>query len=176
MKMGWIFLAPNVGCNLKPNTLRKSRSNCGPFQLCFKCFSGATLFPQNVNMPTKAKAAAQSSAPAAEDKDELSQKRQKTEDAKALIDWRTYFMGVSTGHFKKSTQADKDEIAIAFKTMCTLEDDDKTLFAKKVKETKGSKHFGWIRKYSERIDFNKAVQNKFSENYYTRIQPRLGWR
>ncbi len=79
-----------------------------------------------------------------------------------------YFRKVASRQYKGSTADEIEEAKVAEQTFAALEMDDKTAFARTFYGNKGTKNFGFVRDYQEKVSATKEVTEEIGENYYTR--------
>ena len=90
-------------------------------------------------------------------------------DAQLKSQCRHYFGRLAAGEVKKASPEDVAQAQDALDTFDKLEEPDKIQFAKAFYSNKGTKTFGFIKDYSEKVLASKVVTQKLEENYMTRI-------
>ena len=124
------------------------------------------MAPSSKKRPaTKAEAAPEADLPT---EAEPEGKKIKYSDAEMRSQCTAYFKTVASGA-RKASQAQIDEAKKATEVYRELGPEDKTLFAKAFFTNKGTKTFGFIRDYTEKITAKKSVREHIAENYFTRI-------
>ncbi len=102
------------------------------------------------------------------DEDEQEGREQEYSSAELRSQCNNYFRSVASGQYKASTQEEIAQAKVAEKTFAALDTADRTAFAKTFYSNKGSKNFGFVRDYQEKVSFAKSVTEQIGENYYTR--------
>ncbi len=79
-----------------------------------------------------------------------------------------FFSRVATGKVAKATTVQVAEAHEALETMASLDERDKTEFAKAFYSNKGTKDFGFVKDYTQKVTAVKKVSQDLEENYFTR--------
>ena len=82
---------------------------------------------------------------------------------------KNFFTRMAAGEVKKASDEQVQEAKAGLNTFNELEEQDKAQFAKAFYSNKGTKTFGFIKDYSEKIKASKTVTQNMEENYMTRI-------
>ena len=80
-----------------------------------------------------------------------------------------YFQRLANGSVKKAGADEVNEAQEALSTFEALEEEDKVKFAKAFYSNKGTKTFGFVKDYSEKMKSSKTSEQTVNENYFTRI-------
>ena len=84
-------------------------------------------------------------------------------------DCKTFFTRMAKGFYKKASAQEKKDAQDALDTYQELEDDEKKDFVQAFKTNKGSKNFGWVKDFSDRLASRKTTKEEVLEKYMTRI-------
>ena len=112
--------------------------------------------------PSGSKRAATTERPAA------NTKKTKYKDGELKSQCYQYFRRLASGQAKKANEEEVQQASQAMATYDQLQESDKVQFAKAFYSSKGTKSFGFIKDYSEKVMASKTVVESFEENYFTR--------
>ena len=100
---------------------------------------------------------------------ESAAKQAKYTDGGLKSQCKGYFQRLANGSAQKAGADQVNEAKEALSTFEALEEEDKVKFAKAFYSNKGTKTFGFVKDYSEKMKSSKTSEQSVSENYFTRI-------
>ena len=112
--------------------------------------------------PSGSKRAATAGDPAADSK------KTKYGDGHIKSQCAHYFRRVASGQVKKANEEELQQASQAMATYDQLQESDKVQFAKAFYSSKGTKSFGFIKDYTEKVMASKTINESLKENYFTR--------
>ena len=100
---------------------------------------------------------------------ESAAKQAKYTDGALKSQCKGYFQRLANGSAQKAGADQVNEAKEALSTFEALEEEDKVKFAKAFYSNKGTKTFGFVKDYSEKMKSSKTSEQSVNENYFTRI-------
>ena len=81
---------------------------------------------------------------------------------------QTYFRRLAQGQVAKASDAMVCDAKAGLEVYNTLNREEKTIFAKKLQDTKASKNFGWVKDFKQSLSRDRVDKNKVIAKYMTR--------